>query len=1001
MTSVMIRIGTVSARQRKLLLVALGLFALYSVVGFFVVPPLARRYILRTFDETLGVEAQLDRVRTNPYTLRATLEGFRAHERSGGDLVAFDELTVNLQVSSLIRRAWVFKRIRLVAPRITVAVAEDGTLNLTALAPDEPAPPEEPPAEEQGLPRLVVGTFELERGQVDLVDRTHATPFETRLGPASLVLSDFSTLPDREGRLAFEATFESSAHVTWEGTLAVNPIRSAGRLSIERGRVGLPWRYLQDRLRFRLTDGRYDLGLEYEAALEEAGVHTTVRGGTLAMRDLVFQPLEQDVEVLRVPELDLGGVGLEWPAGRLTIDSVRLAQPQVTLWLESDGSFVQGRMATLEDDPAAAAGAPAAPPPVEEPSADSFSVEIGRLAIENLSGTFEDRAAAPPFRVEVQGLGLAAQQLGTEPGRASPFKLDLALASGGSAQFDGTLTMLPDFTIDAAAKLDAVSLVPLETYLAGVGRMKLHSAAVSLDGRLKSTPEERLHYRGKAALDELSIEDTRKGERLLGLGHGEAADALYELGRGRLRMASVTLVRPYTRLTIYEDQTTNVGDVFAEDTAPGESVPAAASAPSSPSDEGGMLVEIGEVKIRDGSADFADLSLPLPFAAQIAALEGSISEISSAGSSARIDAEGRVDEHGLVKVEGSLDFFAPDRRSDLGVAFRNVEMSRLSPYSRKFVGYAVESGRLSYDLRYKLDNRTLASQNDIVIEQLTLGEKVDSPDAPNLPVRLAVAMLKDRNGRIDLDIPVSGTLDDPEFSYRKVVWQAIKNVLSKVATAPFLALGKLIGIEGKDLEFVEFAPASGEIAPPAREKLSQLAQALGERPELVLEVRGVFDEEIDAAELKRQKVDSAVEAKIATLPPAAGDEPRLASEARRTALEALFAERFSAVELAAVTAQFTQAPGVAAGDPSAAAAGAAPPFDLSAYLDALHARIAETEAVPEADLTALADGRAAAIRDFLLSGELAVPAERITMLPSETLKRGGDNWVRVKLALTS
>ena len=244
-------------------------------------------------------------------------------------------------------------------------------------------------------------------------------------------------------------------------------------------------------------------------------------------------------------------------------------------------------------------------------------------------------------------------------------------------------------------------------------------------------------------------------------------------------------------------------------------------------------------------------------------------------------------------------------------------------------------------------------------------------------------MLKDREGRIDLDIPVSGTLDDPEFSYRKVVWQAIRNVLTKVATAPFLALGRLIGMEGKDLEFVEFAPASGEIAPPAREKLGQLARALGERPELVLEVRGVFDEEIDAAELSRQKVDAAVELRIAELPPAAGAEPRLASEARRAALEGLFVERFSADELAALTARYTQPVNVAAADP-AAPAGAAPTLDLSAHLEALHARIAAAENVAATDLTALADARAAAIRDYL-AGESGVPAERIAMLPSEAL----------------
>jgi hypothetical protein len=195
-------------------------------------------------------------------------------------------------------------------------------------------------------------------------------------------------------------------------------------------------------------------------------------------------------------------------------------------------------------------------------------------------------------------------------------------------------------------------------------------------------------------------------------------------------------------------------------------------------------------------------------------------------------------------------------------------------------------------------------------------------------------------------------------------------------------------VEGKDLEFVEFAPASSEVAPPAREKLGQLAQALAERPELVLEVRGVFDEEIDAEEIKRLKLDAEIAARVEQLP-VSGDEPQLSSEGRRAALEALFVERLPAEELAALAARHTV--------PSEAGA---PTLDTGAYVDELRARLVATEATSEDELVQLADARASAISAFLASLG-TVPPERVQVLESNRLKRGGDNWVRVKLALAS
>ena len=233
-------------------------------------------------------------------------------------------------------------------------------------------------------------------------------------------------------------------------------------------------------------------------------------------------------------------------------------------------------------------------------------------------------------------------------------------------------------------------------------------------------------------------------------------------------------------------------------------------------------MRIQRLRIQNAKLDFTDLSLRPQFSAKIYELNGVVTGLSSnRDSRSQIELEGRVDEFGLARIRGVLNPFVPRNNTDVNVVFKNVDMVSASPYSMKFAGYKIAEGKISLDLQYKVRNGQLEGANQIVIDKLTLGERVDSPDALKLPLELAIAILKDSNGRIDLGLPVSGNMNDPQFSYGAIIWKAISNVLTKIVTAPFRALGSLFGISGEKLEAIDFDPGSDRLLPPEREKLKQ------------------------------------------------------------------------------------------------------------------------------------------------------------------------------------
>ncbi len=578
-----------------------------------------------------------------------------------------------------------------------------------------------------------------------------------------------------------------------------------------------------------------------------------------------------------------------------------------------------------------------------------------------------------------------------------PMDLSFDIREGGRVEIQGRIDPLEP-SVQADIGVASLSLASFEPYLKTQASLQVASGTLSTRGQFAYREKEtqpKLAYEGNFDVADLRILETGSEKILLGWRHFVTSGLTFGLQPDRLEVTDLELSGLDGQFIIFEDGSLNLANAFKRDTGePTEKEPKEPAAT-----EGAVFpVYVHKLRVEDGSLFFADYSLRPQFATRIHQLKGAIIGMSSdRGARAQVQIDGRVDDYGMSKINGEINFFDPATYTDMSVLFRNLEMTRLTPYSGKFVGRRIDSGKLSLDLKYFIENGKLKGDNQIIVERIQLGEKVDSPDAVSLPLNLAIAILEDANGVIDIGLPVSGNLTDPKFSYGQLVWKAFTNLITKLATAPFRALGALFGGDSETLDAIMFEGGSVALLPPELEKLANLAKALEKRPNLKLIIQGRYSREMDGAALKARQVRRHLaEWQGLTLTP--GEDSGVLDFGNpdvRLALETVFSERFGPGKLDEVKAAAEQPPAEVQ-KPADAAKGEVKIHDPAAPWKILYGRMVNEEPLAETALMELAAARAQAIVQEL-QGTMGFSLDRMAVKPPEVLKPGKS--VQADLAL--
>ncbi len=430
---------------------------------------------------------------------------------------------------------------------------------------------------------------------------------------------------------------------------------------------------------------------------------------------------------------------------------------------------------------------------------------------------------------------------------------------------DSTLTShlsydLKKADLDGSISFKDLPLAPFVALLPANEKLVTQKGSVSAELKLKTNP------RGWAILGdldfaELAIYEAKEKDPLLSW--KKAYFSKFELDflekeQKKFSIQELVLTQPLARFSIGEDNFSNFRRLFMKHQAVAPVTKTSKTPPvSKPSGKPAFEVDIKAVKVNQGRMYFSDTSIKSGFKTNINNLNGSLLGVSNVpGQYATIALDGAVDKSGSLRARGQAAFEDPRRNSDVSLSFKNVPLHSINPYAMSFAGYQIDEGRIDVDLRYTAKEGQLLGKNRFVIRKIKLGEEVPDFKGVKLPIGLAIAVLEDSDGMIDVNIPIRGNVDSPEFSMGHLFWQALRNVLSSIVTAPFRALASLLGEEG--LDGIYTAPGESVITPPEQEKLEKVAKLLEKKANAVVEFYGTYDPQIDRQELARVNADRAI-----------------------------------------------------------------------------------------------------------------------------------------------
>lgn len=617
--------------------------------------------------------------------------------------------------------------------------------------------------------------------------------------------------------------------------------------------------------------------------------------------------LEGDkLPLVRADKLVLEDINLDLARQSFEAGQVSLVKPQIGATRDHHGELLEmARIWAVESaerkavpaKPAPAAPAASAPNGRNGAAAPpGWKVRLGKVSVEGGAARLADYAPAEanrgrPVIHQFRNIGLTTGTV-TWPLAAGAMPLKLHAESGrkGVMSLDGDVTP----TLPAAqlqVDLRDIDMTSLQPYMADRFNAALRSGLLSVKGKLGVVAPAgkpiAARFNGNVlagnvrTVDRISGEDFLRWRALAVTG----VDFNMDEAKGPLQLGinSVSLSDFYARVILNANGRLNLQDVMAGGAEKGEAAPStsltqanpasapAASAPAAPPPQAKApaaapapagprpQIRLGGVAIQKGNINFSDFFIKPNYTANLTDMKGSVSKVSSADPTpADLVLDGRLDDDAPVSISGKINPLGEQLYLDIAAKAAGVELTRLTPYAAKYAGYPITKGKLTVDVGYKIENGKLDARNHLYLDQLTFGERVDSPDAVKLPVLLAVSLLKDRNGVIDVNLPVSGSLSDPEFSIGGVIVRVIVNLLTKAITSPFSLIASAFGGSGEELGYIEFAPGSSTLTDAARDKITTVGKALNDRPSLRLEISGRIDPATDADGARRVWLDQRV-----------------------------------------------------------------------------------------------------------------------------------------------
>lgn len=738
------------------------------------------------------------------------------------------------------------------------------------------------------LPDILLRKLVVREGSLKWTDDANAAPRQiVQLTKLTVDAEDISTQPNAKPAKVSVSLVENG-HGTVKFTGALAPFKGDvnGRVIVNALQIGQYQNYLN-----RVLPGNLSAQLSGQADVLLSTNKTQVSQLGLKMTDLkLAEKNKAATNIITARSLFLDNATLDLQGRKADADGIRIVGLHGKLSRNAKGELNLQTLLPQKDKQKSSGSVVNAPVLKKKATtgglpAPDWQARLRALSVNESSIAYEDNGTSPMQKLLLDQINLKVDNLSSLLDQTNNISLQAQLNKSGKLSATGQAS--PQLkTLTLALDARDLPLAPFQSLFTDYLNVTLTRGTVSTKGKLVMTPPVNqqalaLRYNGSASLNHFRVLDKQTSSDFLRWRTLDLQGIDTRIGGVPLfSLKKISLSDFYARTILSEQGKLNLQDVLVSNGQAGKSVvpakddnaqpattvaktttstaPVTSSAPA----PGAAVIRIGQTILQRGNINFTDNFVKPNYTANMTGMSGTIGSISSDNTQpASIDLRGKIDNDAPLQISGALNPLTKPMFLDIKASANGVQLSRLTPYSAKYAGYPIVKGKLSMDVQYKIEDNKLVAQNDVRIEQLTFGDHVDGPDVTKLPVMLAVSLLKDRDGNINLNLPVTGSLSDPQFSIGGIILRVFVNLIVKAVTSPFALISSMFGSDSNaELSYIEFAPGSSEITPEIRKKLDTLGYALHQRPALKIDIMGRVDPSVDDAGLRMELLNRKIRA---------------------------------------------------------------------------------------------------------------------------------------------
>lgn len=962
----------ISKLQKWILFSIFSTALLYTLLGFVLIPYILSNQLPPTIESQLNRKTSISKIEFNPYSFELNLTGFELKNINESRFIAFKQLYLNFQLwNSLTSQGLVFEKISLNQADINISRDKQADFNFSDLLNLAAKDSDSSSDETTSLPPILIKQFDLLATSLHWNDQLHKQILTESIYPIDLSIRNLSTFSTDHFELEADLKLASGGSFEWQGKVNLNPLQSTGNIGISHIRLNKVWQlFLQHSHNFAIKQGTETFSANYIMTKTDDNWQLKLADASLSLLDFQLTDKTQSSPntLISIPELSISGLNFNLLEKKIEIADMTVDKGNLFLSKDEAGQINLTNAFTPVEKSHEKNETVSEVKPKENDS--DWSVVVNNFSLNRFSSHYLDQEPQPDYNLLIENLNLNASDIQNIPEHSIPFQLSFDIKDGGSIHSKGQATIKP-FISNFKLKTEAIVLNQIQTYLKPLLNIEIKSGTLDSELEINITETDQKEFAvsasGNTVIKDFISKQIPGNDDLFNFKQLSIQGLDINTSNSTYHINQVALIKPYAHIALKKNKQLNLNQLNKSKPQP-ELNQKKSKIRSS--------IKVSNFTIEQGTSKFTDNTLVLPFSTTISNLYTRIGPLDLTNNpDIKIDLKGKFPSSAPISIQGQFNPASID--SDFSLHIENMALPSASAYMAQLSSRKIEKGNLSLELQLKISDYKLDSTSKLYINKLELGDSVENPDAVDLPIEFAIALLEDADGKIDLNIPVQGQIDDPKFSITSLIFDAFVNVLNKIITSPFYAISSLV--EGNDdLSLIYFSPGSANLESTQTAKLDSLVNALTKRPALNLEIKGAAYTSLDWPLLQTQSFEQLLADRAKKI----DDSTEISDRVKKEIIKALFFERFpgQASESVFGKVEFINQP------------------DIEFYGLAKQKLVSSIE-VDQTLLIELANKRAHNISNYLLAKKIGL--ERIYVLDSLLNETSDSNQASTHLSLTS